>query len=129
MKHKIRTFFVHPTADFYPIMYGVLILLWGVWLLLPFSTFHSVSTFAVLAKIGPEWVWGTLAVAIGAIQILLIMVSRKLERTAALLQFYFWAFIAITIGLSNWHGSGLIIYSWLAVMNGLAWVNRSVRDE
>lgn len=41
---------------------------WGLWLMIPFETF-SQAPWAFLDRIAPEWVWGTLSVAIGLLMI------------------------------------------------------------
>ena len=44
---------------------GLMKILIGLWLLLPFETFESSPTFAVFSIL-PEWLWGGALIAIGA---------------------------------------------------------------
>lgn len=58
-------------------MTAVEAILWGGWLVLPFSTFSSSPAFAYLDRWAPEAAWGCAALALGALQLVAIWLSLR----------------------------------------------------
>lgn len=52
------------------ILLGLYMLIWGVALLMPWTTFTAFSVYGPMSQIAPEWVWGLLIVLVGSVQVL-----------------------------------------------------------
>jgi hypothetical protein len=95
----------------------------GLWLLLPFDTFGSASSFAGMAAIAPETVWGLVMASLGTGRLCAIGCSaRWLRSQFAFASGMIWLFIAVSIGVSNPVSTGLPLYSLLAVSSAWAYI-------
>lgn len=96
---------------------------WGGWVLLPFDAFASSATFALMAKLAPEWAWGITLLALGAAHFAIVLVGAiKARRAAVFVGAFAWTVIALIFILSNPLSTATVTYSLLAILNALAFL-------
>jgi hypothetical protein len=85
--------------------------LWGLFLLLPFSTFATAASFSVMQRYAPEWLWGALIFGIGY-NLKFAALSKKTKRIRDALfgTSVIWIFITFMLVLGNPFGTGVIVY-------------------
>ncbi len=68
---------------------------WGLWMLLPFPVFRTVSAYTLIA---PENIWGIFLVIFGAFHMYAVF-TRQLNwrRLMSFISFFFWLFSAILL--------------------------------
>jgi hypothetical protein len=92
-------------------------ILWGAWLANPYTDIFApnrniFSTMSVL----PEWVWGSVAIAGGALQIAGRLKGHPhLIRWGARMLAALWMFGAAAIAMQNWRWLSIITYPMLAL--------------
>ena len=123
------------------VLLGVLITLWGLWLLNPqFAAFSASKTFDTMNQIAPEELWGFVAVVIGLTQLLgLVREDRKSRMVGSFFAFLFWLFLTLLFIASNPQTTGIVTYSVISLSAGwvylrLGWylqvsVNQAVPGE
>ena len=91
-------------------------LIWGLVLVWPpADTFASASSYRLLATLAPEPVWGGVLLGLGAGQGAAILADTAIGRRAgALLGWCWWAFVGVTLILSNPATIAGWIYLWMA---------------
>ena len=95
------------------IILGMAALTWGIWLMLPFSIFQSSPTFAVMAEIAPEWVWGLLMAGAGLQAIVGIWRnSYTMRRWSLAVMAALWLAAWTTFLLANWRSTTTVHYIW-----------------
>lgn len=81
----------HPTSLFM----AMLLVLWGVWLLLPFNTFTETSIWQAMAPIAGENVWGLVFLGLGLAEIATLYWHLLTWHNALMLvNFSLWSFIS-----------------------------------
>lgn len=95
-------------------------LVWGLWLLLPFRSLNTPG-WAALTELGiTEWQLGLAMTAIGCFKIGAILHGGfRWRRTAAMTSAIAWGFVAAMVIRANPSGTGVAIYSMMAVGVGV----------
>ena len=111
---RIFTFYDVEPLEFWN---GVLSVVWGFWLFIPFwDTFSASASFRVMAMLAPEWVWGLTVMFLGIYKVNALLRSYYIgRRRYSLLSGILWAFIAFIFFLSNKQSTGIVIYLLFAV--------------
>lgn len=105
-------------------MFGLVLLLWGIWVFLPGSAFATSLGYHWIAHLVPETVAGIVAMLLGAIQMAsAITGQRKVVIVGGLGAFYFWLLLTISFIVGSWQSAGVVVYGWLCIMNGLGYIN------
>lgn len=100
---------------------GVLKIGIGLWLLAPASTFGSSPTFAAMAALMPEAVWGVVLGAVGAFRLAVLRSGRCApRRVGAMIGFLFWFTLASLFLWSSPASLGFPLFALLAA--GQGWV-------
>jgi len=127
---NVKNLLLHKSAPLYPLAFGVLIMLWGLWLLLPFSVFSTSPSYSFVSGVTSEAFLGGIAFLIGATQVYAVLTRNvKLIAYTAISQFVFWTFLFLSFVQSNWQSPGTVVYSWIALMNGLGHINWHLRTN
>lgn len=103
--------------DFTELLSGVIGFFWGLWLLNPlWETFASGRGFAAMAAIAPEEYWGAAILAGGMFQIYAVLREELGMRFfAAMGAVATWALVASMIAVSNFAGTGIVVYSMICI--------------
>jgi hypothetical protein len=102
----------------------------GGGLLNPYTdTFVSSPSFAAMAALAPEWVWGLALFGVGVVH-LAAMIRRAYHWRRAMMFVFavLWAFMAAMFLLSNPSGWGPVLYGILAGSSGWAYWRLSLRN-
>lgn len=123
IEQRARTRFVERSL-------GVLTLAWGLLLLGPWSTFGVSPSYRVMAVAAPEWLWGAVMTAAGAITLGMqlngnLWTRRVLNAIGCAL----WLLIAMGFLLASPASGGSVVYSWIAGNYVLVflWLNQEAR--
>lgn len=120
-EHSLRAIIRSYDAEPVELALAVFMLLWGVRLLCPGSTFNSASSFSIMGRIADEEVWGGVMLLVSAMKLLALRSGDHLARAgAAFAGTLIWALIWVSISLANPNGTGVVVYSTFAVLS--AWV-------
>lgn len=115
MAHLARLIY-HEDTLFIEWNQSLLSMLWGCWLLAPWLTFGSSKSFALMAELAPEWVWGGLLIGAGSIQCWgLLRHQRNVRRSGVILGFALWVVVASLLIGANWQAASTITYPWVAI--------------
>jgi CHASE2 domain-containing sensor protein len=99
------------------------LLIWGIWLLLPWDTFGASPSFRAMKAFAPEWIWGASIAFVGFLQTLATLRKNYRARiVTAMLAIFFWLAIVIFFFLGNILSTAWIPYIVLAIMNIVALV-------
>ena len=125
IRDRLFLLIVRRDVDFVEVASGLLMLGWGVQLLMPWSTFQTGIGYAVLAQIAPEWVWGGLLAWVGFTQVgSYLLQHRRVRLASSLGACMVWTFLSVAFGVGNPHGTGIVIYPFLATVSALVfWRN------
>ena len=94
---------------------AVLMVVWGIWLALPFSTFASTtasaSAYSGLSQFASELIWAIFFLVFGVAQIWSITTGNvKMRRLLIFAACLFWIYVSITVGISR-PSAGLIPFT------------------
>jgi hypothetical protein len=89
----------------------------GLYLLLPFSTFQSSQSFAIMAAIAPEWAWGAVIFA-GGVGLLVAVLRGDIwwRLHILILLAYLWLAIAAAFIVSSYQSIAVISYVFYCVI-------------
>jgi hypothetical protein len=112
--------------EFCELISGALMFAWGLWLLMPWATFASSRSFDGMALLGtfgghlpvnPEITWGLMLAWIGGTEIgALLLDQRRVRFASAVGAGMAWTFMSVTFAISNWQGTGVIVYPGLTLV-------------
>lgn len=98
--------------EFTELQGGVIALLWGVYVGNPlWDAIAQGARFFTVADFIPEWAWGSMASAIGLVQLGAIVVgSWRARRWTAFALFWFWLLLAGQFGAANFRSPMILFY-------------------
>lgn len=110
IRYSTRLVNTRPSPSRY---YYRLTCLWGLFLLLPFSTFDN-PAFVIMREYAPKWFWGTLIFLIGY-RLRSAFLSGRTQhiRDALFGTTVLWLYITTMIVVANTHGTGVVVYPLL----------------
>lgn len=90
---------------------------WGLWLLLPlWDTFATTASFAFMASVAPEWLWGAVIMIGGGFQVTVVILGNPIWRwRAALGAVATWGLVAGMLATANVGGTGTVTYSIICI--------------
>jgi hypothetical protein len=97
-------------------LFGLMMLLWGFWLMLPFKTFTDSPVYYVLDNLAHEFTWGVIAFVIGAA--IMHFIIKKLATEASIMCLaagYFWSLVGAAFLIGDTGNTGGVVYLTLAV--------------
>ena len=94
---------------------------WGFWLILPFRTFGVSTVYQTMARMGPEWVWGSVYLIVGLSFIIALALNKLCwcKRVGYVILFL-WLLLVAMYGIGDYRGLGVVVYSVTSVAS--AWV-------
>jgi hypothetical protein len=113
---------------------AVFLILWGVWVMNPFwDTFVVSGSYALMAKLAPEWLWGAVFLFIGIVQMFALFTPRlKLRLYTSFSSILILSTLAIFSGVGNYRSTGMIgaisiaVCEWFAYTELLAEIKGKV---
>lgn len=132
LTNNIKTVVLYSDFKLVALLNSVLAILWGVWLILPIGVFSTGPAFGALAKLAPEYVYGIVLTFIGLVSLLNFRhrFASDYHARPSFYLFVFWLFVATLLAISNWKTTGTIVYSLIAISNGLVYLKiRLERNE
>ncbi len=125
MIERIKQLIFGTHTDFFELFNALLLIVWGVWLILPFETFKTTKAFTVLDTYTHEVVFGFIPLLIG-LYILYTLVTLRIARRryGILTASAFWIFISIIIGSSNITSTGVPIYAFIAIFSAISYLRQ-----
>lgn len=102
---------------------------WGYILLKPSNIFATSPAFSEMAKMAPEWVWGTAAIAIGLSRLAALVINGTFPRTwygkwspkvrglMSALSMFILVSISLGIAKNGADTTALAVYPWLAALD------------
>lgn len=120
---------LRPINTYAPIFVGVMTFLWGCLVLNPFTdVFKSSEVFSVVDSIGPEWLWGAIAFAVGINVVLSTIYSNRRncfarERDSLWLCTINWFALAILLLAGNPVSTGGLVYFFVSLYSGYCYLN------
>lgn len=105
--------------EFAEVQSALALVLWGFWLWNPhWQTFASSKSFDAMAHIAPEWVWGSVMLAIGLLQIAAFVGEHIKIRVAACSGGAFiWTTITVMFAQANIASTGTPAYTLFTLSN------------
>ena len=104
---------------------------WGLWLVLPWPTFASTPTFALLEYMAPELFWGYLIMALCTFKIYVLLWSRnpnlKIVPNAIMAGYWFVCFLSFV--MSNWQSTASVIYFFFFLSSVWVTYRRYVQSQ
>lgn len=106
-----------------------ILLCWGGWLLMPWSTFAAApASFGLMARCAPEWLWGLLPALCGLGQILAVLLdAKRWRRRAMLASAACWAFLAGWFIAQDWRLIATALYPMHALGQALLYLQAGRR--
>jgi hypothetical protein len=128
MISKLQRLLLIPINPVGPIIQGVGIFLWGLWVMSPFwDTFDSGTVYGNLSKLAPESFWGAIAFIIG---FLTLKNAWRLKaegiKNSALFAFYFWLVLALLYFASDTRSVHPIVNFHLAIYNAYVYLTTKI---
>lgn len=77
-------------------MFAAMMTVWGLWLLNPYFTTFTSPSYAPLATLFPEWVWGAWSVSIGTVRLIALYINGRYRRTPIL------RIVCAVLGMAWW---------------------------
>ena len=113
---RMRMLLVKKDVELVEIVTGGIGASWGLWLLMPWTTFGSSPSFRAMASTAPEWLWGIVILIAGGLQLAGLGRDHfKMRRAGALAMAAVWVFVSTMIGIASPTSTGVIVYPWLAM--------------
>jgi hypothetical protein len=90
---------------------------WGIWLIIPIHAFKAAPSYALMAQIAPEWVWGTAFLFFAVGELLAIAHGNFfLWRLFAPGILFCWMFVCFFFVASTPISTGVPIYGSLVIL-------------
>ena len=113
---------------------AVFLILWGAWVINPmWDTFGVSGSYALMAKLAPEWVWGAISLFVGITQMVTLFTNKmKVRLFTSFFSILILSTLAVFSGVGNYRSTGMIgaisiaICEWFAYTELLAEVNGKV---
>ena len=103
------------------LLMSVFLIMWSGWLLLPYATFASMTTYRAINDVVDENVVGAVGVALGALRVYLILNNRyRPRRWLAVASGSWWGYNLALAMLAN--QSSLLVPIYAAMLLASAWV-------
>lgn len=100
-----------------------LIWLLGLWMFLPYDTFRSSPTFAMIGYLAPEALWAVLFLSFGALQMIILRQgSRYWRGVMSFLGCMLWSSLTSSFIYTNPGGIGWILFFSAAVSQGWCYI-------
>lgn len=130
MLNNLRNRLLRPINSATSVLLGVFTIMWGLWLLGPWSVFNSANLFTTLAFIGSEWIWGAVAIFVGVALVYgAIKPSFKSLICSSAFSSLFWLFISIVLFAADWQNTGGLTYGFIATYSAFIYLNVKVNHD
>ena len=119
MKDKIAEALLKPISPSVIVILGVYTILWGLWLINPFtSVFASSAVYSAMSFL-PEAVWGGIAVVSGVF----IIGDHHSMEIGAFISFLHWTIVGFLLLIGSTTSPFGITALTFAIYSGLVWLN------
>lgn len=104
-------------------------LVWGLWVFAPFDAFTT-SSFALMSKLGSEYMWGAL-MTFGGATLITGVITKDVEwiRRGAFIGFILWAILAVLGTVSDPTATGFAVRGTLAFMHAYMYMQVKLHPE
>ena len=117
---RLREILLRQDFEFSELQGGLLEVIWGLWLLLPYYHDPPFEIFRVLLATMRASVWSILFLGVGSCQLAALLARHYLMRRASVfVATMLWIFTALLLGLADWHILSFPLASAFAI--GSAW--------
>ena len=100
----------------------------GLWLLLPASSFAATPAWNIIAKLMPENVLGIIILSLGLCQfVTMLLLYNRAARVLAFLSVFLWSAISYSFWLSSPASTGSVIYPHVVLVNAVIFVRLSAK--
>lgn len=116
---------LRPINPYATLILGFMTTFWGLWVISPFwDVFSSAPVFQHAQRLAPEWAWGTWSMSCGLL-IIAAVIKGYYKPLAWALGFvvWHWATIAGMVWWGDWHNTGGITYTFIALYSLYAYLN------
>lgn len=95
---------------------SLLMVLWGIWMMLPFDIAASVEAYVTLGQFASPFTWGAIAFVIGVSRMHFITTHKKISvGLMSLIAGYVWTIVGIAFLVGNVANTGGIVYLMLGL--------------
>lgn len=110
---------------------------WGLWFMIHPNLFSS-PIYAILARFGNEYFWGSILIAVGFARLIGVALDRyRLRRTIAMVGTILWAFMCVGFYQQNPHaiivfitGENTLLSAWEYIRHSRkAQIRKEIREE
>ena len=104
---------------------GFITLLWGGWVMMPWTVFTHSSIYTTLALIAPEIAWGIISFISGLLIIVgaLVKCHPKMLSYGALTAGWHWTMLTVSYVLSDPFHTGWIVALGMALLSAAVYLN------
>lgn len=94
-------------------------ILWGLWTANPFwNIYNSSSVWKTMNAIAPEWLLGSVVLALGLFQILSIALNcNRWRQYLAVVAIFLWSLISLAFIVGNYQGTASVTYPIFVIMS------------
>jgi hypothetical protein len=95
-----------------------------MWILMPWAVFGTAPLFSKMADFAPELAWGAWAFTCGLFIICGVLNGLyKLLSNALAFAIWHWGTVSIMMWWGDWHNTGGVTYSFVAIFCIYSWLN------
>ena len=118
----------HLTRSSHETIGTLTMLLWGLWVVLPWDTFRASPAWRIVAEVLPEALAGWLWLAVGTLSLVAFLRDwRRIRAGCAVVRCGPWTLIAVGLILAAPTSTGAVVYPMFAL--GSAWTFLTVMAE
>lgn len=121
----------HPINAYATIIMSLYTFMWGLWLATPaWATFGTAPLYSKMDDVGPEWLWGLIAVISGLVMLYgVLKPSYGSLSKAAFTGAIHWGIITFFYFWGDWHSTGGLTALMIAVYCSFVYLNLRVNRD
>lgn len=124
MKRGLIAALLQPINTSAVILLGIYTIVWGLWMVAPWSVFPDAGLYDQMRALAPEQVWGTIAIICGSFTAYgAYRPSYKTLTIGAGMAFSHWFIISILYFMGNWRNTGGITAATFALYAAYVYLN------
>lgn len=113
-------------SDLTELLFSLIAIIWGLWLLLPFNSFGSSPSWSAMLAFASEDTWAIWILIIGLIQFLGVACNYESSRKRSpFVLFLTWLCVAAGLIFTSPITTGIPLYGSIAIIQGLLYLRRN----